>query len=172
VGWGNSSSKAFGISFADRPKAKRQDQVTAHMGKQLEGLFEAFRNREEEEGKGRRGPRKPTAPQPPQTEIYNQPGPPSYAAAGRGRPGYSVSPQSPAERPGYSLGAPLSLVAELQEHEASTAGHLLGMNIAGLQGEASEMLGRFNIGRDQVPTRNYPRGAPVAINMADMMERR
>jgi hypothetical protein len=22
VGWGNSSSKAFGISFADRPKAK------------------------------------------------------------------------------------------------------------------------------------------------------
>jgi hypothetical protein len=24
VGWGNSSSKAFGISFADRPKAKRK----------------------------------------------------------------------------------------------------------------------------------------------------
>jgi hypothetical protein len=24
-GWGNSSSKAFGISFADRPKAKRSN---------------------------------------------------------------------------------------------------------------------------------------------------
>jgi type II secretory pathway pseudopilin PulG len=152
-------------------KSKRQDQVTAHMGKQLDGLFEALSNKEEE-GRGRRGPRKPTAPQPPQTETYSQPGPPSYAAAGRGRPGYSVTPQSPAGRPGYSLGAPLSLVAELQEHEASTAGHSLGMNVAGLLGEAAEMLGGFNIGRDQVATRNYPRGAPVAINMADMMERR
>jgi type II secretory pathway pseudopilin PulG len=153
-------------------KSKRQEQVMAHMGKQLDGLFEALHNKEEEEGRGRRGPRKPTAPQPPQTETYRQPAPPSYAAAGRGRPGYSVTPQSPAGRPGYSLGAPLSLVAELQEHEASTAGHSLGMNVAGLQGEAAKMLGGFNIGRDQVATRNYPRGAPVAINMPDMMERR
>jgi galactitol-specific phosphotransferase system IIC component len=28
VGWGNSSSKAFGISFADRPKAKRHGMET------------------------------------------------------------------------------------------------------------------------------------------------
>jgi hypothetical protein len=28
VEWGNSSSKAFGISFADRPKAKRQGVET------------------------------------------------------------------------------------------------------------------------------------------------
>jgi hypothetical protein len=46
------------------------------------------------------------------------------------------------------------------------------MNIAGLQGEAAEMLGGFRIGRDQVATKNFPRGAPVAINVADMMERR
>jgi hypothetical protein len=46
------------------------------------------------------------------------------------------------------------------------------MNVAGLQGEAAEMLGGFNIGRDQVATRNYPRGALVAINMADVMERK
>jgi hypothetical protein len=46
------------------------------------------------------------------------------------------------------------------------------MNVAGLQGEAVEMHGGINIGRDQVATKNYPRGAPVAINMADMMERR
>jgi hypothetical protein len=145
----------------------------AHLGKRQDALIEAMRNREkEEEGRGRIRPRKPTAPQPPQTESYNHPGPPSYAAAGRGRPGYAETPQSPTGRPGYSLGALLSLVAELQEHGTSTAGHSLGMNVAGLQGEAAEMLGGFNIGRDQVATKNYPRGAPVAINMVDMMERR
>jgi hypothetical protein len=67
-------------------------------------------------------PRKPTAPQPPQPASYKQPGPPPYAAAGRGRPGY-VTPQSPDGRPGYYLGASPSLIAGLQEHEASTAGH-------------------------------------------------
>jgi hypothetical protein len=47
------------------------------------------------------------------------------------------------------------------------------MNTAGLQGEAASMLGGFNIGRDQVATKNYPRGgAPVGIDMLDMMERR
>jgi hypothetical protein len=77
--------------------------------------------------------------------------------------GYAVTPQSPAGRPGYSLGAPQSLIAELQEHKASTAGHSLGMNVAGLQGEAAEMLGGFRIGRDQVATKNYPRGAILLI---------
>jgi hypothetical protein len=134
------------------------------MGKQQDVLFKALRNREEEEGRGIIRPRKPTAPQPPQTETYSQPGPPSYTAAGRGRPGYAATPQSP----GYSLGAMQSLIAGLREHKASTAGHSLGMNVAGLQGEAAEMLGGFRIGRDQGATR----GAPVAINMADMMERR
>jgi type II secretory pathway pseudopilin PulG len=153
-------------------KSKRQDQLMAHMGEQQDILFEALRNREEEEGRERRRPRKPTAPQPPQPETYRQPGPPSYAAAGRGHPGYAVTPQSPDGRPGYSLGATQSLIVGLQEHEASTAGHSLGMNIAGLQGEAAEMLGGFRIGRDQVATKNFPRGAPVAINMEDMMERR
>jgi hypothetical protein len=133
----------------------------AHMGEQQDILFEALRNREEEEGTQTRKTRKPTAPHP---ETYRQPGPPSYAAAGRGRLGYAATPQSP----GYSLGATQSLIAGLQEHEASTAGHSLGMNVAGLQGEAAEMLGGFRIGRDQGATR----GAPVAINIADMMERR
>jgi hypothetical protein len=135
-------------------------------------LFEALRNREEEEGRERGRPRKPTAPQPPQPETYKQTGPPSYAAAGRGRTGYAETPQSPDERSGYSLGASPSLIAGLQEHEASTAGHSLGMHVAGLQGEAVEMLGRFRTGRDQVATKNFPRGAEAAINMADMMERR
>jgi type II secretory pathway pseudopilin PulG len=94
----------FGVVIARSiAKSKRQDQVMAHMGKQQDVLFEALRNRKEEEGRGRRGPRKPTAPEPQQTETYSQPGPPSYAAAGRGRPGYAVTPQSPAGRPGYSL---------------------------------------------------------------------
>jgi hypothetical protein len=35
VGWGNSSSKAFGISFADRPKAKRTTFPGARVIKQL-----------------------------------------------------------------------------------------------------------------------------------------
>jgi hypothetical protein len=35
------------------------------------------------------------------------------------------------------------------------------------------MLRGFNIGRDPVVTKNYPRGgAPVRIDMVDMMERR
>jgi hypothetical protein len=149
--------------------AKRQYQFMMHMKKRQDNLFEALRYREEEEEeRGRMRPRKPTAPQPPQKESFSQP--PSYASAGRGCPGYS---ESPAGRPGYSLGAPLSLVAELQEHGISTAGHSLGMNAAGIQGEAASMLRGFNIGRDQVAMKNYPRGgAPVVINMVDMMERR
>jgi hypothetical protein len=154
-------------------KSKRQDQLMAHMGKRQDVLIEAMRNQEEEEeGRGRMRPRKPTAPQPAQTESYSHSGPPSYAAIGRGRPNYAETPQSPTGKPGYSLGAPLSLVAELQEHGTSTAGHSLGMNVAGLQGEAAGMLGGFNIGRDQVATKNYLRGAPVAINTVDMMEGR
>jgi hypothetical protein len=68
--------------------AKRQDQKMAHMGKRQDILFEALRNQKEKEGKERGRPRKPTAPQPPQPETYKQSGPPSYVAAGRGRPGY------------------------------------------------------------------------------------
>jgi hypothetical protein len=141
--------------------SKRQYQFMMHMKKRQDNLFEALHYREEEEED--RGRMKP-----PQKESFSQP--PSYASAGRGRPGYS---ESPAGRPGYSLGAPLSLVAELEEHGISTAGNSLGMSAEGLQGEAASMLGGFNIGRDQVATKNYPRGgAPVAINMVDMMERR
>jgi hypothetical protein len=33
------------------------------------------------------------------------------------------------------------------------------------------MLGGFHMGRDQVPGKNFPRGAPASINMSDMMER-
>jgi hypothetical protein len=146
--------------------ANRQEQKMAHMAKQYNIMFEAVRNREEEEERGR--PRKPTAPQP---ASYKQPGPPPYAAAGRGRPGYAT-PQSPDGRPGYSLGASLSMIAGLQEHEASTAGHSLGMHVTGMQGEAASMLGGFRTGRDQVAMKNFPRGAPAAINKSDMMERR
>jgi hypothetical protein len=45
------------------------------------------------------------------------------------------------------------------------------MQVAGLQGEAAVMLGGFHMGRDQVPVKNFPRGAPALINMSDMMER-
>jgi hypothetical protein len=140
-----------------------------HMAKQYDIMFEAVRNREEEEERGR--PRKPMAPQPPQPASYKQLGPPSYAAPGRGRPGYAT-PQSPDGRLGYSLGASPSLIAGLQEHELSTAGHSLGMQVTGMQGEAASMLGGFHTGRDQVAMKNFPRGAPAAINMSDMMERR
>jgi hypothetical protein len=69
-------------------KSKRQDQFMTHMKKRRDILIEALRYREEEkEENGRRRPRKPTAPQPPQTESYSQP--PSYATAGRGFPGYA-----------------------------------------------------------------------------------
>jgi hypothetical protein len=149
--------------------ATRQEQKIGHMAKQYNIMFEAVRNREEEEERSR--PRKPTAPQPPQPATYKQLGPPPYAAAGRGRPGYRT-PQSLDGRPGYSLGASPSLIAGLQEHEASTAGHSLGMHVTGMQGEAASMLGGFRTGRDQVATKNFLRGAPAAINMSDMMERR
>jgi hypothetical protein len=149
--------------------SKRQYQFMMHLKKLQDNMFEALGNREEEEEeRGQMRPRKLKAPQPPQKESFSQP--PSYASAGRGRPGYS---ESPTGRPGYSLGSPLSLVEDMQEHGISTAGHSLGMNTAGLQGEAASMLGGFNIDRDQVATKNYPRGgSPVAINMVDMMERR
>jgi hypothetical protein len=45
------------------------------------------------------------------------------------------------------------------------------MQVAGLQGEAAVMLGGFHMGRDQLPVKNFPRGAPAPINMSDMMER-
>jgi hypothetical protein len=64
------------------------------------------------------------------------------------------------------------LIEELQEHEKTTSGHSLGMNTTDLQGEGASALGGFDLGRDQVASRNYPRGAPVAINMQDMMDRR
>jgi hypothetical protein len=126
-------------------------------------LREAVRNKEgrqEEEEESR--PRKPTALQPP---SYRQPVPPPYAAAGRRQPGYSTS--LPAGRPGYSLGASPSLVAGLQENKASTAGHSLGMH----REQAAAMLGGFQVGRDQVPVNNFPRGAPAAIHMTTMMAR-
>jgi hypothetical protein len=105
--------------------ARRQDHKIAYMAKELCILGDAVRNREEvqeEEERNRQQPKKPTAPQPP---SYRRPEPPTYAAAGRGCPGYST-PQSPAGRPGYFLGVSASLVAGLQEHEASTAGHTAG----------------------------------------------
>jgi hypothetical protein len=45
VGWGNSSSKAYGISFADRPKAKRRSMQlwsSAFLVKYLPTQFHAF----------------------------------------------------------------------------------------------------------------------------------
>jgi hypothetical protein len=135
----------------------------SYLAKEVVILREAVRNREgrqEEEEESR--PRKPTVPQPP---SYRQPVPPPYAAAGRGRRGYSTS--SPAGRPGYSLGASPSLVTGLQENEASTAGHSLSMH----REQAAAMLGGFQVGRDQVPVNNFPRGAPAAIDMTTRMAR-
>jgi hypothetical protein len=71
-----------------------------------------------------------------------------------------------------ALGSLPSLIAGLQEHKASTAGHSLGMHITGMQGETASMLGGFCTGRDQVATKNFPSGAPAAINISDMMKRR
>jgi hypothetical protein len=143
---------------------RKNDNNILYFKKELIILRDAVRNREEgQEEEENRPPKKPTAPQPP---SYRQPVPPLYAAAGRGRPGYST-PQSPAGRPGYSLGATASLVAGLQEHGASTAGQSLGMH----REQAAAMLGGFQVGRDQVPVNNFPRGAPAAIDMTDMMVR-
>jgi hypothetical protein len=46
------------------------------------------------------------------------------------------------------------------------------MHVTGMQGEAASMLGGFHTGRDQEAMKSFPRGAPAAINMSDMMERR
>jgi hypothetical protein len=142
---------------------RKNDNTISYMAKEIRILGDAVRNREQEEEERHRPTTKPTASQPP---SYKQPVPPPYVAAGRGPPGYST-PQSTAGRPDNSLGASASLVAGLQEHRGSTAGHSLGMQ----QEQAAAMLGGFQVGRDQVPVNNFPRGAPAAINMADMMER-
>jgi hypothetical protein len=92
--------------------SQRQDHKIGYMAKELSILGDAVRNREEvleEEERNRQQPKKPMAPQPP---SYRQPVPPPYAAAGRGRLGYGTQ-QSPAGRPGHSLGASASLVAGL-----------------------------------------------------------
>jgi hypothetical protein len=47
------------------------------------------------------------------------------------------------------------------------------MNTTDPQGEGASALGGYDLCRDQVASRNYPRGgAPVAINMRDMMEQK
>jgi hypothetical protein len=70
-----------------------------YLAKEFVILRDALQNREgRQEEEEESSPRKPTAPQPP---SYRQPVPPPYAAAGRGRPGYSTS--LPAGRPRYSL---------------------------------------------------------------------
>jgi hypothetical protein len=61
------------------------------------------------------------------------------------------------------------LIEEMQEHGRTTTGHLLGMNETDLHGEGAAALGAFDLGKDQVAAKNYPR-APMAINMRDMME--
>jgi hypothetical protein len=131
--------------------ATRQKQKIGPMAKQYDIMFEAVRNREEEEE--RSSPRKPTAPQTPWPASYKQSGPPPYATAGRGCLGYGT-PQSPDGSPQYSLGASPSLIAGQREHKASAAGHSLGMHVTGMQGEAASMLGGFRTGRDQVATAN------------------
>jgi hypothetical protein len=113
-------------------------------------MKEAEGNKELRQEEDENRPRKPTAPQPP---SYRQPQvPPPYAGPGSGRPGYRTSLL--AGRPGYSLGASPSLVTDLQAKE-----------------QAAAMLGGFQIGRDQVPVTNFPRAAPTAIDMKNMMAR-
>jgi hypothetical protein len=150
-------------------ESRRHYQIMVYMNKRQDNFDETLRFREEEEEEREQlRPRKATAPQPPQERSFTEP--PPYGPKGRGRPGYS---ESPAGRPGYPLGATLSLIEELQEHGKTTAGHSLGMNTTDLQGEGASALGGFDLGRDQVASRNYPRGgAPVAINMRDMMEQK
>jgi hypothetical protein len=107
-------------------------------------------------------PRKPKAPQP-QWDIITA-APASYAAQRRGR--VPVSSQ-----PGCPLGGTGSLIMEMQEINATTAGHWLGMNETELLGTGARTQGAFDLGGNQEAARIYPR-APTAINMQDMMERR
>jgi hypothetical protein len=143
----------FAVRIARRAsESRRQYQMMEYMNKRQKGFEKTLNYLEEREGGiDRQRPGKATAPQPPQEKLVT--GPPPYAAKGRGRPGYS---ESPAGRPGYPLGATMSLIEELQEHERTTTGHLLGMNETDLQGEGASALGGFDLGRDQVASRNYP----------------
>jgi hypothetical protein len=125
-------------------------------------MKEAEQNRELRQEEDENRPRKSTAPQPP---SYRQPVPPPYAAPGSGQPGYRTP--LPAGGPGYSLRASPSLVRDLKANEESTAWHSLGMH----QELEAAMLGGFQIGRDQVPVNNFPRAAPMAIDMKTMMAR-
>jgi hypothetical protein len=107
-------------------------------------------------------PRKAKAPQPQWDSVTAAPAP--YAAQRRGR-----APVSSA--PGCPLGATVSLIMEMEEINATTAGHSLGMNETELLGTGARTRGAFDLGGNQEAARNYPR-APTAINMQDMMERR
>jgi hypothetical protein len=159
----------FAVMIARRSTdSRRQYQMMEYMNKRQNGFEKTLNYLEEKEERiDPQRPRKATAPQPPWEKSVTRP-PPPYAGKGRGRPGYS---ESPAERPGYPLGATMSLIEEMQEHARTTTGHSLGMNETDLHGEGASALGGFDLGRDQVASTNYPR-APVAINMRDMMERK
>jgi hypothetical protein len=159
----------FAVIIAHRAsESRRQYQMMEYMNNRPSSFEKTLNYLEDrKEGIDRQRPGKAMAPQPPQEQSVK--GPPPYAAKIRGRPGYS---ESPAGRPGYPLGATMSLIEELQEHNRTTAGHSLGMNETDLQGEGASALGGFDLGRNQVASRNYPRGAPVAINMRDMMEQK
>jgi hypothetical protein len=107
-------------------------------------------------------PRKAKAPQPQWDIIAAAPAP--YAGQRRGR-----APVS--SEPGCPLGGTVSLIMEMQEINATTAGHSLGMKETELLGTGASTRGAFDLGGNQEATRNYPR-APTAINMQDMMETR
>jgi hypothetical protein len=107
-------------------------------------------------------PRKAKAPQP-QWDIVT-PALPPYAGQCRGRPPV-------ASEPGCPLGGTASLLLEMQEINATTAGHSLGMNKTELIGTGARRRGAFDLGGNQEASRNYPR-APTTIDMKDMMERR
>jgi hypothetical protein len=158
----------FAVMIARRSTdSRRQYQMMEYMNKRQNNFEKTLNYLEEKEERiDPQSPGKATAPQPLWEKVIG--GPPPYAGKGRGRPGYS---ESPAGRPGYPLGATMLLIEEMQEHARTTTGHSLGMNETDLHGEGASALGGFDLGRDQVSAKNYPK-ALVAINMRDMMERK
>jgi hypothetical protein len=132
-----------------------------HMRQNMHG--ETLRSLEDREASKNPGkPRKARAPQPEWDMVF--PDPPPYNGKGRGRPPV-------ASEHGCALGMNAALILEMEEFNAKTTGHLLGMNETELIGTGARRRGAFDLGGDQEASKNYPR-APTAIDMNDMFQRK
>jgi hypothetical protein len=64
-----------------------------------------------------------------------------------------------------------ALIREIEEFNATTTGHSLGMNETELIDTGARKRGAFDLGGNQEAARNYPR-APTTIDMNKMLQRR